>query len=137
MKIRGQIDYELSVNDKGEWNIVYEGNVDNDIAAIGIAQSVLEQVCSGISAQIKDTDNTRIKKHLKAILEKGMAAHFGNGLILEYMQAIYIDFKNNEEKNSDNTKEEINLSSEPLKIIPSDDLSLLKEPEVADETQSN
>lgn len=135
MKIRGQIDYELSVDDKGEWSITYEGNVDNDIAAVAITQSVLEAVCSGISAQSKDTQDTRTKKHLKAILEKGMAAHFGGNLILEYMQSIYLDFKAHQEKSNASIEKEDGSPLEPLKIVPSDDLSLLKEPEVADEAK--
>ena len=132
MKIRGQIDYELSVDENNDWTITYEANVDNEIAAVAMAKHVIESVCSGISAQIKDETHTRTKKHLKAILDKGMAAHFGSGLILEYMQAVYIDFKNNETKNAASIKKEDNSQAEPLKIVPNDDLSLLKEPEVAD-----
>lgn len=137
MKIRGQIDYELSVDENNDWTITYEANIDNEIAAVAMAKHVIESVCSGISAQIKDEKDTRTKKHLKAILEKGMAAHFGSGLILEYMQAIYIDFKNNEAKDSTNIEKETNSPAEPLKIVPSDDLSLLSDTQVADETKDN
>ena len=135
MKIRGQIDYELSVDENNDWTITYEANVDNEIAAVAMAKHVIESVCSGISAQIKDETHTRTKKHLKAILDKGMAAHFGSGLILEYMQAIYVDFKNNEEKSNTKLSEETIKAGQSLKIVPSDDLSLLKEPEVADGTE--
>ncbi len=137
MKIRGQIDYELAVDENNDWTITYEANIDNEIAAVAMAKHVIESVCSGISAQIKDENHTKTKKHLKAILEKGMAAHFGSGLILEYMQAIYVDFKANEAKNPTNVSEENNSPSEPLKIVPIDDLSLLSDTQVADETQSN
>jgi len=137
MKIRGQIDYEISVDENNDWTITYEANVDNEIAAVAMAKHVIESVCSGLSAQIKDENHTKTKKHLKAILEKGMAAHFGSGLILEYMQAVYVDFKNNEVKDNVSTNTEENKAPEPLKIVPNDDLSLLSDTQVADETKDN
>jgi hypothetical protein len=95
LKIRGQIDYSLIIDENDEWLITFEGNSDNELAAVAITQHVLETVCAGLSAQLKDVKDTRYKRHLKAILDKGMAAHFGGKLILEYMQNIYLDFKKN------------------------------------------
>ncbi len=95
LKIRGQIDYSLIIDENDEWLITFEGNADNELAAVAITQHVLETVCAGISTEMKGAKDVRYKRHLKAILEKGMAAHFGGKLILEYMQNIYIDFKKN------------------------------------------
>lgn len=42
MKHEGQIDYTLTINDKGEHGISYKTNLENDIAGLMIAAQVLE-----------------------------------------------------------------------------------------------
>jgi hypothetical protein len=134
LKIRGQIDYSLIIDENDEWLITFESNADNDIAAVAMTQHIMETVCSGLSAEIKNVDNVKYKRHLKAILEKGMAAHFGGKLILEYMQNIYLDFKKNNPDMVDSVADEAKAAENQLKM----DTESLKDPfpnsQLADES---
>lgn len=95
ISIQGSIPFKLEVNENNEWDITYEDDMDSQVAIMAIAKTILEQVCAGLSLESKNAKNTKYEKHIKAILEKGRAGHFGLEVVLEYMQNIYLDFKKN------------------------------------------
>lgn len=92
MKITGTIPFELTIDENDNWDITYENSLDNDMAIIAISQSILEVICANLSLEKKKATGKDLK-HIKNVLEKGMAARFGSQLICEYMQAIYMSYK--------------------------------------------
>lgn len=89
----GEIKYSITENDKGEWDIKYESTLENDMAALCIAQDLSESMVAGISLNKISAGTTRERKHLKVLLDKVAAARFGLKLMVDYMQPFYLKFK--------------------------------------------
>ncbi len=148
MKIKGTIPFELTVDANNNWDLTYEDNMDNQVAIMAIAKHVLENVCAGLAVEKKNAKDTKYEKHIKAILDKGKAGHFGLELILEYMQNIYIDFKRNNPEEVDSVADTAKAAdmvekgasaqeiADKLNAKLADENSLLKIIKV-DETQDN
>lgn len=89
----GEIKYTITENDKREWDLKYESTLENDLAALCIAQDLSESMVAGISLNKQKANTTKEKRYLKALLDKVASASFGLKMMIDYMQPFYIEFK--------------------------------------------
>src|ERR1700748_442283 len=89
---KGNIEYTLT-QENGEWSIEFESTIENDIAALSIAQYLSENIVAGLSIEKKQLTSVKQKRHLSAIITKGAAARFGLKLMIDYMQPLSYEFQ--------------------------------------------
>lgn len=121
MKIKGQINYEILVDEDNNWDLTYDSTSQNDLATIAISQFILEEICVGLSLEKKKAKG-EVLRHTKVLLDKGINAKFGTALILEYMKTIYVEVSKAEENDKKQEIESVNL--ELIKTDSADETTL-------------
>lgn len=97
-KYEGEVKYTITEDDSGNWDIVYESTIENEIAVLSIAQELTETIIGGLLLEKKCASTTKEKKHLQILIEKASAARFGTKMMIDYMLPLYMDFKAKLEK---------------------------------------
>lgn len=99
-KITGTIKYEITIDDKNQWNLIYEQNSENDLAAMAIGTKLMELSEQEFEEALKDKSrSTRDKNFFKGRLEKVRAAKFGLQIMCDYLLSVFEDYKAYVEKN--------------------------------------
>jgi len=99
-KITGSIKYEITINEKNEWDLVYEQNSENDLAAMAIGAKLMELSEQEFEEALKDKSrSTRDRNFFKGRLEKVRAAKFGLHIMLDYLLSVIEEYKKFVEQN--------------------------------------
>jgi hypothetical protein len=113
--IKGSIGYELHCNAEGQWDIKYDGGVENEMAVLAIAQHVVENCVAQVSISRKDAKG-RAYKSLTEQLNKFRETRFGLDLLCNIMYSNhdnYLEYKKNHEESMKTAE----LSEEEKKAV--------------------
>lgn len=97
-RTKGAINYELIEYPDGRWQIDYESTTENDLASMAIAQDLSTVITNGLMIAKKQANNTKEERHIENLLTKGRAARFGLKMLIDYMQPLYKQYKEEIEK---------------------------------------
>ena len=117
MQIEGTIKYKVELNDKGETVLEYESTLENDIAAMAIAEYVCSEWINHIKEE-KSNHTGKVKAQINDRLNRTLQVKSGLKTLTDYAFAMYKVFKGlgasadvKEENSDDINKEEV------LKVI--------------------
>ena len=96
-EIKGSIDYTIRIAEDGSWEIEYQRNIENEIAALSISQHVLEHSIAATSLMKKESSG-KVKKHHAERLEKMTQARMGTSLLCDDLCAYYQSYQDKKEK---------------------------------------
>jgi hypothetical protein len=95
ISMTGQIPYIITVDENKVWSIQYQSTIENDIAALAVAQFVLQNTVASLEVRKKNAKGKELQS-MKALLDKSIKARFGIEVVRNYMQALYFGFKKRE-----------------------------------------
>lgn len=89
--IKGSIEYTITLFDGETWEVEYQQGIENEIAALSIAQHVMEASIVTASLQKKESKG-KIRKSLSEQIEKFSQARFGLNMLSTILCDSYDSF---------------------------------------------
>lgn len=126
MKLKGQIDYQLHIDEESNWSLNFTSTTENDMAAMAISQYVLEQMMEGLKED-KENSKGRMRKELSSLYGSAADARAGIKCLLEYMQNHYKSYQDKIEADAAEELGKIRLELLKVDEIPSEQLAEMKE----------
>lgn len=103
LKIKGQIDYNITKHEDGNWSIDYERSVENEMAAISICQHALEHSIAANQLMLKGLKG-KGKRLIKTQSDKYFHAHVGIKMLADNIFMGYEEYKASVEKHKEDMK---------------------------------
>lgn len=92
MQIEGTIKYKVELNDKGETVLEYESTLENDIAAMAIAEYVCSEWINHIKEE-KSNHTGKVRAQINDRLNRTLQVKSGLKTLTDYAFAMYKVFK--------------------------------------------
>lgn len=116
MEIKGNIEYQLHVDEDHNWSLSYTSTNENDLAIMAISQYILEQMMEGLK-QDKENAKGQIRKELSKMYGCAADAKFGVKELLNHMQAHYVSYQEKIE-----TDAKTDLDSVRLELLKTEEI---------------
>lgn len=108
MNIKGNIPYEVEVDDNGNWSLNFTSSTENDLAVMAISQYILEQVIEGLKSD-KSNSKGAHRKQISTLLGQASDAKFGIKELLNHMQQAYLSYQEKMEADAKKELDEVRL----------------------------
>ena len=99
-EIKGSVEYSLTQFVDNDWQIDYKRTVENEMAALSVAQHVMEHAIAAVSLQKKKSKGKE-KQALAKQLEKFVQARMGISMLSDNIFSAYDAYKENQKRHEE------------------------------------